>query len=769
MKFYLIMLLCSLSIVLSSCKISDSMVFGNSQLSIEEREVNGKVNALLARMTLAEKVGQLNQYNGSWDVTGPVKAGDTVNEKRLQHLREGMVGSMLNVVSVDATREAQRIAVEESRLGIPLLFAYDVIHGYQTMFPVPLGETASWDLALIERSARIAAIEASAAGIHWTFAPMVDVGRDPRFGRVMEGAGEDPYLGSLVAVARVKGFQGDVLSANNTIAACAKHFAGYAFAEAGRDYNTVDISETTLRNIILPPFLAASEAGVATFMNAFNEHDGVPSTGSDYLQNTILKGEWGYDGVVVSDWGSISEMQAHGYAKDLEHAAEIAINAGNDVDMESSAYVTYLTELVSSGQVDRQVLDRAVKRVLTLKYRMGLFDDPYRYSDVKREEQLIGHKDHLLAARIAASHSAVLLKNANSILPLNKTGQRIAVIGPLAKDKDSPLGNWRAKAVSESAVSLYEGIEAAMGETALLSYAKGTDLATDGRKFHSELTINTSDMSGFDEAIAVAKSADIVVMAIGEDAYQSGEGRSQVSIELAGVQQELFDAIHEVNQQIVVVLMTGRPLAVEALVEKSAAVLVGWHGGSAAGSGLADVLFGDVNPSGKLPMTFPRNVGQLPLYYNAKNTGRPGPLDAVFWSHYTDAPNTPLFPFGYGLSYTQFDYSSLSINKEAISNDDLLMVSVNVSNTGEVSGEEVVQLYIRDLVATTTRPVRELKAFDKITLQVGETKTVSFKLTPASLGFYGSDGRFRVEPGDFELFVGGSSAANLQTTFTVMD
>ncbi|MGB1192291.1 MAG: glycoside hydrolase family 3 N-terminal domain-containing protein, partial [Pseudomonadales bacterium] len=493
------------------------------------------------------------------------------------------------------------------------------------MFPVPLGETASWDLDVIERSARIAAIESSAAGLHWTFAPMVDIGRDARFGRVMEGAGEDPYLGSQVAAARVNGFQGDDLSQTDTIAATAKHFAGYGFVEAGRDYNTVDVSNSTLWNVILPPFKAAAEAGVATFMNAFNDFDGVPATGSDYLQNTVLKGHWDFQGLVVSDWDSIGEMEEHGYASDLSHAARQAINAGNDVDMESSAYLDHLEELITAGEVSEQTLDNSVRRVLQLKIALGLFEDPYRYADTEREKLLVGHADHHAAARDAARKSAVLLKNAEQILPLSKTDQTIAVIGPLADDKDSPLGNWRGMAIANSAVSLLEGIRAAVDDDERVLYAEGAPLAIDGRAFASKLTLNEDDRSGFAKAIAVAKKADIVVMALGEDAYQSGEGRSRTVLDLAGLQQELFDAVAAVNDQIVVVLMSGRPLVIGDLADRSDAVLQGWHAGSQAGHGIADVLFGDYNPSGKLPMSFPRNVGQLPLYYNQKNTGRPGP------------------------------------------------------------------------------------------------------------------------------------------------
>ena len=740
---------------LSACSVlkpAPQAIYSSGNLDTDKN-----IEALLQRMTLAEKVGQLNQYSGSWDVTGPVATGDDYNEQRLSDLRSGGVGSMLNVVSVAATTEAQRIAVEETRLGIPLLFAFDVIHGFQTMFPIPLGEAASWDLDLVEKNSRIAAIEASAAGLHWTFAPMVDVGRDARFGRVMEGAGEDPYFGAQMAVARIKGFQGDDLSRPDTIAACAKHFAGYAFAEAGRDYNTVDVSNTTLHNTILPPFKAAAEAGVATFMNSFSELDGVPATADAYLQNTLLKAQWDYRGLVVSDWDSIGEMQEHGYSADLSQAAAQAMNAGNDIDMESAAYIGHLAGLVKSGEVAETVVDNAVRRVLALKYRLGLFEDPYRYASASREQSDLGRAEHLVAARDAARKSIVLLKNDNDILPLAISGQRIAVIGPLADDKDNPLGNWRAKAVANSAVSLLEGVNAAVVDTALITYAQGAPLATAGRAFHSEITINTDDTSGFEQALAVARQADVVVMAIGEDAYQSGEARSQVSVELAGVQQALFDAVSAVNDQIVVVLMNGRPLAISTIADKATAIVEAWHAGSQAGHGIADVLFGAYNPSGKLPMSFPRNTGQLPLYYSQKNTGRPSSEDDVFWTHYTDSPNTPLYPFGYGLSYTQFDYSAIELSATSVAVDESLEVSVTVTNSGKRDGVEIVQLYIRDRIGSVTRPIKELKGFARVALKAGESQQVSFTLDEKTLGFYSSQGDYRVEPGAFDVFVGGGS------------
>ncbi|MEM8995205.1 MAG: glycoside hydrolase family 3 N-terminal domain-containing protein, partial [Acidobacteriota bacterium] len=619
--------------------------------------VDEKVEALLAEMTLAEKVGQLNQYSATFDVTGPITGA---NRDRRERLANGGVGSMLNVTGAEATRAAQRIAVEQSRLGIPMLFAYDVVHGYQTMFPIPLAESASWNLEAIERSARVAAIEASAAGLHWTFAPMVDISRDARWGRVMEGAGEDPYLGSAVAAARVRGFQGGDLRALDTVAACAKHFAGYGLAEAGRDYNTVDISEDTLRNVVLPPFKAALDAGVVTVMNAFNEIGGVPATSSVYLQREILKKEWAFDGFVVSDWGSIGELVPHGVAAGPRQAARLAITAGSDMDMESNAYAEHLAALVEAGEVDVELVDDAVRRILAVKVRLGLFDDPYRYSDPAREARLVYSDEHLAAAREVARESIVLLKNDGDVLPLARSKGTIAVIGPLAADKDTPLGSWRGRAVTDSAVSLLEGVTAAVGPEVEVRYAQGAPIAVGERSFVSELQINSDDRSGFGEAVKAATGADVVLFAFGEEAFQSGEGRSQVDIGLAGVQQDLLRAVLEVNPNVVGVLMTGRPLALPFEAEALPALLLTWHLGSQAGHAIADVVFGDHNPAGKLPVSFPRHVGQMPLYYNAKNTGRPAPPPSagpplVFWSHYTDSPNSALFPFGHGLSYTRFE------------------------------------------------------------------------------------------------------------------
>jgi len=726
-------------------------VFANDDVDVENR-----IDALLERMTLQEKIGQLNQYSSNFDLTGPPPE-DNNAKARLEKIRTGLVGSMLNVTGAEATRRAQELAVENSRLGIPLIFGLDVIHGYRTMFPIPLGETASWDLEAIELSARISATEATAAGVHWTFAPMVDIARDARWGRIMEGAGEDPHLASAVAAARVRGFQGRDLAATDTIAACAKHFAAYGFAEAGRDYNIADISEQTLRNVVLPPFRSAVEAGVATVMNSFNEIGGVPATASSHLQREILKGEWNFDGFVVSDWGSIGELIPHGVAVDPRHAAQLAMVAGSDMDMESEAYLGQLADLVESGAIAGELIDDAVRRVLRIKHRLGLFDDPYRYCSAEREEKLVSSQAHVEAARDVARKSIVLLKNEGGLLPLDKIDGTIAVIGPLAADKDTPLGSWRAEAVDDSAVSLLEGIRAAVGDDVEIRYAQGAPLAVGTRSFLHELELNHDDRSGFSAAIATARDADTVILALGEVAFQTGEGRSQVDIGLKGVQDELLRAVRKANPNVVVVLMNGRPLVIDWMAANVPAIVESWHLGSEAGHAIADVLFGDHNPSGKLPVSFPRHIGQEPLYYNTKNTGRPSPTGMVFWSHYTDEENTALFPFGHGLSYTTFAYSNLRLSATEITIDDRLTVEVTVKNTGPRAGAEIVQLYVRDLVGSVTRPIKELKGFVKIELQPEETQTVTFTLTADDLAFYTARGKWEAEPGEFAVFVGTSS------------
>lgn len=730
-------------------------------------EIEAKITTLLSKMTLDEKMGQLNQYTSRWEMTGPAPQG-TNEQQMLGMIKSGMVGSMLNVTGVEATRKAQKLAVENSRLKIPMIFGYDVIHGYQTMFPIPLAEAASWEPELARKSARIAAVETSASGVQWTFAPMVDIARDARWGRFMEGSGEDPYLGSLFAAARVKGFQGNDLSANNTIAACVKHFAAYGFIEAGRDYNTVEISESTLRNIVLPPFKAAADAGALSFMNAFNEIGGTPSTANVHLLRDILKGEWNYNGLVVSDWNSIGELLIHGVAADKKEAARLAITAGSDMDMEGNCYVPNLKKLVEEGTVDVKLVDDAVRRVLRVKFLLGLFDDPYRYCDENREKTQILTQEHLAVAREAAKRSIVLLKNDGGLLPLKKQGQKIALIGELAADKDVPLGSWRAKAITGSAVSLLEGMRSALTQPENLQYSKGPVYVSGKSLFTVPLEFNTTDRTGIDEAVKAAKTADVVVMALGENCFQTGEGRSQTDIKMKGLQQELLEAVFAVNKNVVVVLMNGRPLDISWMAENVPSIVEAWHLGSEAGNGIADVLFGDYNPAGKLPASFPRTLGQVPIYYNHKSSGRPFDGEGnVFWSHYTDAPNDALFPFGYGLSYTTFAYSDLKISSPVISKGEKLQVSVTVKNTGKVAGEEVVQLYIRDLVGSITRPVKELKGFEKISLNPGESKVVNFTLDENDLAFYGADNQLKAEPGDFKLWVGPNSVEGLESSFTL--
>lgn len=737
----------------------------NSPVSFSKENIlERKVDSVLKLMTLSEKVGQLNQYNGFWDITGPTpKEGQAA--KKYEDLKKGLVGSMLNVKGVKDVKALQKIAVEGTRLGIPLLFGFDVIHGYKTISPIPLAESASWDMEAIRKSAAIAAEEAAAVGLNWTFAPMVDIARDARWGRVMEGAGEDPFLGSKIAVARVKGFQGDDLAAANTILACAKHFAGYAFTEAGRDYNTVDVSESTLQNTIFPPFKAAVDAGVRTFMNSFNELNGIPSTGNSYLQREVLKGDWKFDGFVVSDWGSINEMISHGYAKDSKQAAEIAINAGSDMDMESSAYVEHLVTLVKEGKVKESDIDDAAKRILKVKFELGLFDNPYKYCDENREKETVGKAEFQQGVLDMAKKSIVLLKNEKELLPLKKSGQKIALIGALANDKTSPLGSWRLAADENSAVSVLEGLQNYKGNQ--LTFAKGADVTIGRTQFIWETKINMTDKSGFAEAIAVAKQSDVVVMVLGEHGLQSGEGRSRTDIGLPGVQQELLEAIFNVNPNIVLVLNNGRPLAIPWADEHIPAVVEAWQLGTQSGNAIAQVLYGDYNPSGKLPMTFPRNVGQVPIYYNYKNTGRAvmNEPESVFWSHYIDEKNTPLYPFGYGLSYSKFEYSDIQLSKSSFTKNEKIEVSVYIKNTGKVTGKEVVQLYIRDLIGSITRPVKELKGFEMIELQPNETKKVVFTIDEKTIEYYTASRKWEAESGDFKVFIGGSSVTKLERDF----
>lgn len=748
-------------VFLMSCFLANAQ---DATIKSEVQQVETKVDSVLAMMSLEEKVGQLVQYNGSWDLTGP--ASEMGAKEKEENLKAGRVGAMLNVLSVEATTEAQKLVMENSRLKIPLMFGYDVIHGYTTIFPVPLAETASWDLEAMEETARIAALESAANGVNWTFSPMIDVSRDARWGRIMEGSGEDTYLTSQVAVAKVKGYQGDDLSNPHTIAATAKHFAGYGFGEAGRDYNTVHIGENELHNSILPPFEAAAKAGVATFMNAFNDLDGIPATGHKVLQRDILKRDWNWDGFVVSDWGSIPEMIEHGVAKDKKQAAEIALNAGSDMDMEGGAYESSLVELVNEGKVSEEYIDDAVRRVLRVKFKLGLFDDPYLYAN----SELLGEipfEEHKAGAREVAKKSIVLLKNEQDLLPIKESVKKIAVIGPLADDKDTPIGNWRAQGEANSAVSLLEGLRTNMTDDVEITYAKGADLGMGERSFLMPLEINKTDKSGFEEAIKIAKEAELVVMALGEDAFQTGEGRSQVNIGLAGVQQELLEEIYKVNQNIVLVLINGRPLEIKWASENIPSIVVAWQLGSESGNAIADVLLGDYNPSGKLPVSFPRAVGQEPLYYNQKNTGRPSNSEHVTYSGYTDEEKDALYPFGFGLSYTSFEYGDLKLSAEEISEGNPIELSFTLKNTGKVAGKEIVQLYIRDLITSTTRPVKELKGFKAVSLAPGESQSLSFEIDEPMLRFYGANKTWESEAGEFEVYIGGNSRDLKKATFNL--
>ena len=765
----------SISLGLSAFIFLNSFRFANTSNLLEMQRsqtdsIDVKVDSILKIMTLEEKVGQMNQYNGFWDVTGPSpKDGNAA--KKYEDIKSGRVGSMLTVRGVDQVREVQKLVVEESRLGIPLLIGFDVIHGYKTLSPIPLAEAASWDIEAIKKSAAVAASEAAASGINWTFAPMVDISRDPRWGRVMEGAGEDPYLGSKIARARVEGFQGKNLNAINTIAATAKHFAAYGFAEAGKEYNKADIGTVTLHNMVLPPFKAANQAGVSTFMTGFNEFNGIPVTGSEYLLRDLLKNKWGFQGFVISDWASIEEMVTHGYARDKADAANKAVKAGVDMDMESSSFVDELIGLIQAGAVREELIDDAVRRILKVKFLLGLFDDPYKYCDVERELQTIGCEENRKAVLDMAKKSIVLLKNENNLLPLKKQGQKIAVIGPLADDSNSVLGSWRIASEDSSGVSILEGLKQYTGNK--LIFKKGADLITNKPTFINELEFNTTDKSGFEEALLAAKAADVVIMVLGEHGFQSGEGRSRTQLDLPGVQQELLEEVFKVNKNCVLVLNNGRPLAIEWAAEHIPSIVEAWHLGTETGNAVAQVLYGDYNPSGKLPMTFPRNVGQIPIYYNHKNTGRPVDpqpgANMVFWSHYSDIENAPLFPFGYGLSYTSFNYSNLNIEKESYAVNEEVQISVELINTGDYDGKEVVQLYIRDLFAKIVRPVRELKGFQLVELKKGESKIIKFSLTSEELGFYDQDGNFTVESGEFEIFVGTDSNASLKTHFLLKE
>jgi beta-glucosidase len=727
-------------------------------LGAKAQALEDKVERLLQQMTVEEKIGQLTQYSGDWRATGPV----TFKGNHEEGIRGGQIGAMLNVLGANSTRTYQQIAMQ-SRLKIPLLFGQDVIHGYKTTFPIPLAEAASFDLEAIERSARIAATEAAASGLHWTFAPMVDIARDPRWGRVMEGAGEDSWLGSKIAYARVKGFQGRQLGDTDAVMATVKHFAAYGAAVAGRDYNSVDMSERMLWETYLPPFKAALDAGAATFMNAFNDLNGIPASGSQYLQRDILKGRWGFSGFVVSDWASIGEMVPHGYAKDARAAALAAIKAGSDMDMESNAYRNHLGPLIADGLVPATLLDDAVRRILRKKFELGLFDDPYRFSDAKRELAMLNQPAHRQAARAMAAKSIVLLKNKPRVLPLSASGKTIAFIGPLVKAVEDNLGAWSVNLpdvdYSKFIVSQWDGVKNRLGPGSKLLYAKGCDIEGERR-------------DGFKEAIDAALQADVVVVSVGESAGMSGEAKSRARIGLPGVQEELIKALHATGKPIVVLINAGRPLIFNWTAEHVQAILYTWWLGSEAGNAIADVLFGAHNPSARLPISFPRAEGQIPIYYNHFNTGRPVSADTheAFKSGYIDLQNSPQYPFGFGLSYSDFEYADLKQDRQKIAGQDKLTVSLKVSNKGQLAGDELVQLYLRDRVASVVRPVKELRGFRRIHLQPGQTRELSFVIEREQLSFFNERLQWVAEPGEFDLMIGASSAdIRLRSSFELTE
>lgn len=714
----------------------------NRQQPWDDPEANAFVDSLLERMTMEEKIGQMSLFTSDWDVTGP-----TMRANYLEDVSAGRAGAIFNAHTAAYTYELQQIAVQETRLGIPLLFGYDVIHGHITIFPIPLAEACSWNLDLIRKSAKLSAKEAAASGLHWTFNPMVDIARDPRWGRMAEGSGEDPYLTSLIARAKVNGYQGEDLSDPFTVLACVKHFAAYGAAQAGRDYHTVDMSELVLRETYLPPYYAAIDAGAASVMTAFNEIFGVPATGSEFLLNDILREEWGYEGFVVTDYTSINEMIPHGVAASNAEAGVLAVNAGVDMDMQGAVFYNHLAESLAEGEVSRERIDEAVRRILLAKYFLGLFEDPFRYSDPEREADIVLSDELFAHALEAGRESIVLLKNdtvhGQTLLPLRQDVQKIALIGPLADNQIDLLGTWHASGDESRVITLLQALREEMPD-AEISYAQGAGFTG-------------NDTTGFDEARQLAKEADLVILAVGENYRQSGEAASRSELDLPGPQEALLRMLHKLGKPMVAVVMAGRPLTLGWMDENIPAIVYAWHLGSMAGPAIADVLSGAYNPSASLPVTFPRNVGQIPIFYNMKNTGRPFSATNKYTSKYLDVSNEPLYPFGYGLSYTKFAYSEPQLNKESISLDDSLEVSVRVSNTGERAGEEIVQLYVRDLVGSVTRPVKELKGFEKISLEPGESREVRFFLSSDDLAFYTREMEFKAEPGEFRVMIGPDS------------
>lgn len=723
-------------------------------------KMNIFIDALMKKMTLEEKIGQLNLPGAGDIVTGQASSSDIAKK-----ITEGKVGGLFNIKSVAKIKDVQKVAVEKSRLKIPLLFGMDVIHGYQTMFPIPLGLSCNWDMQAIEQSARIAATEASADGICWTFSPMVDIARDPRWGRISEGNGEDVYLGSQIAKAMVKGYQEGDLSKNNTIMACVKHYALYGAAEGGRDYNTTDMSRVRMFNEYLPPYKAAVDAGVGSVMASFNEVDGVPATANKWLQTDVLRKQWGFKGFVVTDYTGINEMVAHGIG-DLQTVAARALMAGIDMDMVGEGFLTTLKKSLQEGKVTAAQIDAACRRILEAKYKLGLFDDPYKYCDEKRAATEIFTDANRKIARKIAAESFVLFKNQGNVLPLKKSGT-IALIGPLADATENMTGTWSVAADFSKSVSVIRGLKEAVGNEAKILYAKGSNLTADaayeerstmfGKSLHRDARPATEILQ---EALAVADQSDVIVAALGEAAEMTGESSSRTDIGIPDVQMDLLKALLKTGKPVVLVLFTGRPLTLTWENENVPAILNVWFGGSEAGSAIADVLFGDVNPSGKLSTTFPQNVGQIPLYYNHKNTGRPlpeGQWFQKFRSNYLDVSNDPLYPFGYGLSYTNFTYGDLQLSNTSLKGNQTLSASITVTNSGTRDGKETVQLYIHDMVGSSTRPVKELKGFQKIELKAGEAKTVTFKITPEDLKFYNYDLKYDWEAGDFEIMIGGNS------------
>lgn len=741
-------------ILLSACgSPSSEIVRTNKWQSFSgDKRIEHRVDSVLKLMTLEEKVGQMTQFSANWSVTGPVMSDDFQS-----YLEKGLIGSIFNATSIDGIRRMQKIAVEETRLGIPILFGQDVIHGYKTIFPIPLGEACSWDLEMMRRTAEIAAIEAASDGINWTFAPMVDIGRDARWGRVMEGAGEDPYLGSKVAEARVIGFQGGrgakSLNSLTTLLACGKHLAAYGAAESGRDYNPAELSEHTLRNVYLPPYKAAIDAGVGTMMASFNEINGVPATANHWLLTEILRNEWGFTGFVVSDYTGINELVPHGVAKDEKHAAELAVNAGVDMDMTGATYIKYLPKLVKEGKVSEKSIDNAVRSILEIKFLLGLFDDPYRYLDEERAKENTMTPEFMRTARKAVASSVVLLKNDNQILPISKeSGKTVALIGPLMNDSINLNGEWAGLGDRNKSVPIFRGLtEKYKGSSVNLIYAEG-----------SSITETTAGKIA--EAVSAARRADIIIAAMGEDFNWSGEAAVRTDIRLPEPQHELLKALKGTGKPIVLITLSGRPLDLSWEDENMDALLQAWFPGTQGGYGIADVIAGDYNPSGRLVISFPRNIGQIPIYYNQKNTGRPVDLNnetVDYKSGYLDTSITPLYPFGYGLSYTTFGIDHAKIDKNVLkTKGDKITVTAHVRNTGSTDGEMVVQLYTRQLVASVTRPVKELKGFQKIALKAGESKQVTFELTSDDLAFYGIDMQKKTEPGNMKLWVAQHAADN---------